>query len=153
MIEAWRIERAIYRATAFTGEGARLYGGRWNSQGISLVYAAENRSLAMLEILVHMRKPKGYELYSVQFDESLVRELRDENLPQNWDVEPPTTDTQEIGDNWVMNASSAVLSVPSAVVHEERNYILNPRHPDFKQIKVDGPFPCSFDPRLLGTKK
>lgn len=152
MIEAWRIDRAIYRATAFTGEGARLYGGRWNSQGISVVYAAENRSLAMLEILVHMRKPKGYELYSVKFDESLVQELAIKNLPRNWDVEPPLADTQEIGDNWVTRASSAVLSVPSAVVPEERNYILNPRHPDFKQLKIDGPFPCYFDPRLLGTK-
>lgn len=117
-----------------------------------MVYVAENRSLAMLEILVHMRKPKGYELYSVKFGESLVQELADENLPRNWDVEPPTTDTQEIGDSWVMIASSAVLSVPSAVVPEERNYVLNPRHPDFRQIKIDGPFPCHFDPRLLGTK-
>lgn len=152
MIEAWRIDRTIYRKTAFTGEGARLYGGRWNSQGVSVVYAAENRSLAMLEILVHMTKPKGYELYSVKFGESLVQELADENLPRNWDVEPPTTDTQEIGDSWVTIASSAVLSVPSAVVPEERNYVLNPRHPDFRQIKIDGPFPCHFDPRLLGTK-
>ena len=152
MIESWRIDRKLYRATAFTGEGARLYGGRWNSQGVSVVYTAEHRSLAMLEILVHLRKPKDYELYSVKFDESLVQELAAQNLPRNWDVEPPTSDTQEIGDNWVMSASSAVLSVPSAVVPEERNYILNPRHPDFKQFQIDGPFPCYFDPRLLGAK-
>ena len=152
MIEAWRIDRNIYRATAFTGEGARVYGGRWNSQGVSVVYTAEHRSLAMLEILVHLRRPRDYELYSVKFDESLVQELAGRNLPRNWDVEPPTGDTQEIGDNWVMSASSAVLSVPSAVVPEERNYILNPRHPDFKHIKIDGPFPCYFDPRLLREK-
>ncbi len=75
LIESWRIDRKLYRATAFTGEGARLYGGRWNSQGVSVVYTAEHRSLAMLEILVHLRKPKDYELYSVKFDESLVQEL------------------------------------------------------------------------------
>jgi RES domain-containing protein len=152
LIEAWRIDRKIYRATAFTGEGARVYGGRWNSQGVSVVYTAEDRSLAMLEILVHLRRPRDYILYSVKFDESLVQELAARNLPRNWDVEPPTADTQEIGDNWVMSASSVVLSVPSAVVAEERNYILNPRHPDFKHIKIDGPFPCYFDPRLLGEK-
>ena len=117
-----------------------------------MVYTAEHRSLAMLEILVHLRKPKDYELYSVKFDESVVQELADQNLPRNWDVEPPTSDTQEIGDNWANSASSAVLSVPSAVVPEERNYILNPRHPDFEQIQIDGPFPCYFDPRLLGAK-
>lgn len=138
--------------TALTGEGARLYGGRWNSQGVSMVYTAEHRSLAMLEILVHLRKPRDYELYSVKFDESLVQELAGQNVPQNWDIEPPSSDTQEIGDNWAMGVSSAVLSVPSAVVPKERNYILNPRHPDFKQIQIDGPFSCYFDPRLLEAK-
>jgi RES domain-containing protein len=152
LIESWRIDRKLYRATAFTGEGARLYGGRWNSQGVSVVYTAEHRSLAMLEILVHLTKPKDYELYSVKFDESLVQELAAQSLPRNWDVEPPTSDTQEIGDNWVNSASSAVLSVPSAVVPEERNYILNPRHPAFEQIQIDEAFPCHFDPRLLGAK-
>ena len=141
MIEAWRIDRKIYRARAFTGEGARLYGGRWNSEGISVVYTAEHRSLAMLEVLVHLRKPKGYELYSVKFDESFVQELATDSLPLNWDAEPSTSDTQGIGDNWVMSASSAVLSVPSAIVPEERNYILNPRHADFMHIQIDGPYP------------
>lgn len=152
MIEAWRIDRKSYRATAFTGEGARLYGGRWNSAGVPVIYTAEHKSLAMLEILVHLRKVKDYELYSVKFDESLVQELAVQNLPANWDVEPPTSDTQELGDSWVMSASSAVLSVPSVVVPEERNYILNPRHPDFKRIRIEGPFPCFFDPRLLGDR-
>jgi RES domain-containing protein len=136
LIEAWRIDRKSYRATAFTGEGARLYGGRWNSAGVPVIYTAEHKSLAMLEILVHLRKVKDYELYSVKFDESLVQELAIQNLPANWDVEPPTSDTQELGDSWVMSASSAVLSVPSVVVPEERNYILNPRHPDFKRIRI-----------------
>lgn len=152
MIEAWRIDRKSYRATAFTGEGARLYGGRWNSAGVPVIYTAEHKSLAMLEILVHLRKVKDYELYSVKFDESLVQELAIQNLPANWDVEPPTSDTQELGDSWVMSASSAVLSVPSVVVPEEQNYILNPRHPDFKHIRIEGPFPCFFDPRLLGDR-
>jgi RES domain-containing protein len=152
LIEAWRIDRKSYRATAFTGEGARLYGGRWNSAGVPVIYTAEHKSLAMLEILVHLRKVKDYELYSVKFDESLVQELAIQNLPANWDVEPPTSDTQELGDSWVMSASSAVLSVPSVVVPEEQNYILNPRHPDFKHIRIEGPFPCFFDPRLLGDR-
>jgi RES domain-containing protein len=149
LIHAWRIDRSIYRETAFTGEGAKLYGGRWNSQGVPVIYTAEHKSLAMLEVLVHLHKPRDYDLYMVSFDEALVQELAVHDLPQNWNVEPPPVDTQKVGDEWVARASSAVLSVPSAVVPEERNFILNPRHPDFEHIEISGWMPCHFDPHLL----
>jgi RES domain-containing protein len=152
LIHAWRIDRSIYRTTAFTGEGAKLYGGRWNSQGVPVVYTAEHKSLAMLEILVHLHKARNYDLYLVSFDDSLVQELALKDLPMNWNIEPPAINTQKIGDDWVASSRSAVLSVPSVVVPEERNYILNPRHPDFTLIEIGNWMPCNFDPRLPASR-
>ncbi len=155
MINAWRITKTTDIRTAFSGEGARLYGGRWNSKGIAVVYVAATRSLAMLEILVHMRNtrqtvhPIPYMLFPASFDERLIEELPPSSLPADWDLEPPTDSTKSIGDAWVSAASSPVLSVPSVIVPEERNYILNPGHSLFTQIQFGSPIPCKLDPRLL----
>ena len=155
MITAWRITKTTEIRKAFSGEGARLYGGRWNSKGIAVVYAAATRSLAMLEILVHMRNMQQtvvaipYMLFSASFDERLLEELPAVSLPQDWDLEPPADSTKSIGDAWVSAASSPVLSVPSVIVPEERNYILNPGHDRFSEIQFGSPIPCKFDPRLL----
>ncbi len=88
-------------------------------------------------------------LFPASFDERLIEELPPSSWPPNWDIEPPNDSTKFIGDAWVSAASSPVLSVPSAVVPEERNYILNPGHDLFGQIQFGPPFPCKFDPRLL----
>jgi RES domain-containing protein len=155
LIEAWRIAKTTDIRKAFSGEGSRLYGGRWNNKGIAIVYAAATRSLAMLEILVHMRNtqqtvpPIPYMLFPASFDERLIEELPSSSLPADWDLEPPTDSTKSIGDEWVSAASSPVLSVPSVIVPEERNYILNPGHNLFAQIQFGSPVPCKFDPRLL----
>jgi len=155
LIEAWRIAKTADIRKAFSGEGARLYGGRWNNKGTPVVYAAATRSLAMLEILVHVRNaqqtvpPIPYMLFPVSFDDRLIEELPPSSLPPDWDFEPPTDSTRSIGDAWVSNASSPVLSVPSVLVPEERNYILNPGHDLFAQIQLGLPVPCRFDPRLL----
>ncbi|MHB1841423.1 MAG: RES family NAD+ phosphorylase [Acidobacteriaceae bacterium] len=115
MIKAWRITKTTDIKTAFSGEGARLYGGRWNSKGIAVVYVAATRSLAMLEILVHMRNtrqtvhPIPYMLFPASFDERLIEELPPSSLPADWDLEPPTDSTKSIGDAWVSAASTTVL--------------------------------------------
>ena len=155
MIQAWRITKTTDLKKAFSGEGSRLYGGRWNSKGIAVVYAAATRSLAMLEILVHMRNaqqtvaPIPYMLFPASFNERLVEEIPLASLPPGWDIEPPTNSTKSIGDAWVSAASSLVLSVPSVIVPEERIYILNPGHKLFTQIQFGSSMPCKFDPRLL----
>ena len=155
MITAWRITKTTDMRKAFSGEGSRLYGGRWNSKGIAVAYVAATRSLAMLEILVHMRNtqqtapPIPYMLFPASFDERLVEGIPLSSLPPDWDLEPPTDSTKSIGDAWVSAASSPVLSVPSVLVPEERNYILNPGHNLFDQIHLGSPVPCKFDPRLL----
>jgi RES domain-containing protein len=149
-MEAWRITRASKPADAFSGEGARLYGGRWNSPGIRLVYTAGSRSLAILEVLAHLTKSaplNSYLLYRVECDDSLVQIL--DYLPPGWKSEPPSAASQSIGDAWVQSATHPVLSVPSAIVPEERNYLLNPAHSEFVQIVIERPVPYRFDPRLL----
>jgi RES domain-containing protein len=156
LIEAFRITPDPNPASAFSGQGARKWGGRWNSSGVALVYTAATRSLAILEILVHMRGTPGgksprrpYLIYSVIFDEALLEELSAASLPPGWDSEPPTPASQSIGESWVSAAGSPVLSVPSVLVPSERNYLLNPAHASFLKIQIGAPVACHFDPRPL----
>jgi len=155
LIQAWRITKTTDRRKAFSGEGARLYGGRWNSKGIPVVYAAATRSLAMLEILVHMRNtqqtvpPIPYMLFPASFDERLLEELPPSSLPADWDLEPPTDSTKSIGDAWVSAASSPVLSLPSVLVPETWNVLVNPLHPEANLLKITETYEHAFDARLL----
>jgi len=154
MLRAWRIVKAKYAAGAFTGEGARLYGGRWNSPGVPVVYTAANQSLAVLEVLVGLEDVSAlprFVLFKVEFGEELAETLADGDLPRDWRANPPPRSTQRLGDAWAVGARSVALSVPSAVVPAERVYLLNPRHPDFGALAIEGPYPYAFDPRLGGT--
>lgn len=139
---------------AFTGEGARLYGGRWNSPGVAVVYVAESRALAVLEILAGLRSRKTLEAYVLiesQFDEELVETLDREALSDGWRISPPGPETQSIGDRWIREARSAVLRVPSVVIPPEFNFLLNPSHPEFGGITIRDPEPFELDPRLTGS--
>jgi RES domain-containing protein len=138
-MKAWRITKQRHVRTAFSGEGARLYGGRWNSPGVPVVYVAESQSLAVLEVLVHLNAPALLEKYvflEVDFDPSLVIDLDRSSLPKNWQSDPVPEAIQAIGDRWVLSRDSAVLRVPSVLVPEESNFLLNPRHPDFGKIGI-----------------
>jgi RES domain-containing protein len=150
---AWRIVKSRYLEEAFDGEGARLYGGRWNSPGNRVVYAAEHASLAILEILVHLETSaplRGYSLIQVSFEESLIEELGVERLSPNWRASPPPVEVQSIGDQWIEGERSAVLKAPSAILPIEAVYLFNPQHPDFDKLSISTPLPFSFDKRLLG---
>ena len=152
-LAAWRIVKARYAESAFSGEGARLYGGRWNSPGVPVVYAAQHQSLAVLEVLVGLEDASllpRFVLFKVEFENGLVETLADAALPRAWRANPPPRSTQRLGDAWAAEARSAVLSVPSAVVPAERVYLLNPRHPNFGALAIEGPYPYAFDPRLGG---
>jgi RES domain-containing protein len=150
MREAWRIVKAKHAATAFDGEGARLNGGRWNSVGARVVYVSFTKSLAALEILVHLKLPVAsqYIAIPIQFDDALVEIFPIKTLPPGWDAEPPSPVSQGIGDAWVRAARSALLALPS-VITGETNYLINPAHPDFGKIKIGKHEPFTFDPRLL----
>jgi len=148
---AWRIVKAKHAATAFDGEGARLFGGRWNSPGTRMIYTSATLSLAALESLVHLSPPVlfKYVAIPVEFDESLIEKLPASALPADWTEEPPSPSTQSIGDHWVKEARSAVLEVPSVIINAEPNYLLNLEHRDFKNVSIGKPVPFAFDPRLL----
>ncbi len=116
-----------------------------------MVYAAAYRSLAMLEVLAHLQDEDEMESYSfvpIRFDESLIEVLPLESLPNYWTVDPPSLDTQSIGDTWITSRRSLVLSVPSVIIPQERNYLINPIHPALSQVTVGLPHSCQFDSRL-----
>jgi RES domain-containing protein len=151
MTRAWRIVKTRFAADAFSGEGARLYGGRWNSAGIAMVYTAGSVSLATLELLVHVDNTSvlpSFSICAVDFDESLVELLNPLTLPRDWHQSPPPTSLQTIGDDWISRGSSVVLRVPSAVIETEHNYLINPAHSDFKKLVIGSMEALKVDSRL-----
>ncbi len=150
-MKAWRITQRRLAGAAFSGEGARLFGGRWNSPGIRVIYGAQSQSLAVLEVLVHLDTPallEKYVLVEVEFASPFVTDLDRSMLPKNWKSDPVPEAVQAVGDKWASSASSAVLRVPSVLLPEESNFLLNPRHPDFRSIVISNPRSFRFDPRL-----
>lgn len=141
----YRVCRSIH--VALDGEGAKRVGGRWNSPGHPVVYMAQSISLAVLENLVHMAKedfPIGYVSVSALIPDDL-RVLTEGDLTSG-------SGAQEAGDNWLASSESAVLRVRSAVIPDEFNFLLNPRHPEFIKITSEPPVPFVFDERLFRTK-
>jgi RES domain-containing protein len=142
MLTAWRLTEELYAADIFDGEGARLLGGRWNSPRFSVAYTSTTASLAILEVLANVFRPKLLEYFvlaSCVFDESLVSHLEIDQLPENWRDPRPPAELRDIGDEWIRSERSAVLSVPSVIIEQERNYLLNPLHRDFPKIKLSSP--------------
>jgi RES domain-containing protein len=152
MASAWRIVRAARVNSAFTGEGGRVYGGRWNSRGTAVVYLSEHESLAALELFVHtmpLVPTERYLSFRLEWEDKMTEYFSLKNLPPSWNAEAPTFETMQIGDDWVRRASSVALAVPSVLSTSEKNFLLNPRHSDFKKIKISEPIEYRFDPRLL----
>lgn len=152
MSEAWRIVKKRHVQSAFDGEGARLYGGRWNSPGTSVIYASESRALCLLEVLAGIRSVTPLDAYliiPIRFDDSLVARVEPGDLPSEWRNSPPPASTQHVGDRWAEEHGSVILRVPSSIVPDEYNYLINPSHPDFAHIEIGTPEELSIDSRLL----
>jgi len=151
VLTVWRLVTARFADTAFSGEGARLYGGRWNRKGIPLVYTAGSQSLAMLEMLVQDEPLRArYVMIPARIPRAVkIEALSAEKLPADWRDLIAREQLQALGSDWAQRQSSAVLAVPSAVIPAETNYLLNPRHPDFKKIAVGAPQPFVTDLRLI----
>lgn len=149
-ITSWRIVKTKNLSGAFDGEGARIYGGRWNSKGLSVVYTAGSVSLAVLEMLVHEtpRLMSSYSVISATFDIEVIEEVRVGALTKGWSSYPAPSHVTKLGDEWLRKKRSAVLKVPSAVVATESNYLLNPAHADFGKIAIGKPLRLPIDPRL-----
>src|SRR5438552_3869220 len=114
MPRAWRIVKQRHARRAFDGEGARAHGGRWSSPGIPLVYLAESRSLAILEVLVHVMDEQiltQFVLFEVEYESRPSARLDDGKLPQDWAASPAPASSKEIGDRWFASGKSLLLSV------------------------------------------
>lgn len=147
----WRLVKQKHAATAFSGEGARIYEGRWNSAGVPVVYCSENLALAALEILVHARPvaiKDPFRTFRVTFDDSLLIRIEQKKLLDGWNAQPPIAVSKKIGDEWVNGGRSVVLSLPSVLVPLEHTYLINPKHPDFRRIKIHDMGNLRLDPRL-----
>jgi RES domain-containing protein len=151
MLIVWRLVTARFAKSAFSGDGARLYGGRWNRKGISLVYTSESQSLAMLEMLVQDEPRRArYVVIDAHIPKGVtIDRLKTEDLPSDWRNIGAREKLRAIGTKWAAKQNAAVLAVPSAVVPSETNYLLNPLHSDFRRIKTGRPQKIETDPRLL----
>jgi len=151
-VSAYRITKTKHVSNAFDGEGARLYGGRWNSIGTRVVYIAGSRSLATLEVLVHVEELSTiegqYSIIPVTIPDELIARIPSAILPRGWSSPVSIAATQLFGDRWILEGRSAVLEIPSDVTNEETNLLVNPRHDDFNRIEVGDPLPLRIDPRL-----
>ena len=153
-MRVYRIEREKYLETTLKGVGAALTEGyRWNSLNTHLVYTAESRALATLEVSIHIDLSEDLptDRFYVEIDipeDIEILELKIDELPENWDSKPPILETQYIGDDFVTQNNAAVLKVPSSIVPPEYNYLINPNHPDSKKIKVISTQRLVFDGRF-----
>jgi RES domain-containing protein len=148
----FRLSKSKY-ALDISGKGAEQSGGRWNSKGITLLYTSESRALCTTEIAVHTplgNIPLDYQIVSIEIpDDIKVEELLASELPEDWKSLPHSHSTQEIGDKFVHTNKFLVLKVPSVVVQEEYNFLINPNHKDFKRIHIKLIEPFNFDGRLF----
>lgn len=152
-MEVFRISKAKYRKD-LSGKGAELFGGRWNPIGIPALYTSQNRALCALEILAHTSKdflPPKYVIQAIQipkaFKNSII-ELTNKELPKNWDSIQNLKETEELGKTYFENNYLGII-VPSVIIKQEKNIILNPRHPKYGEIKIIEEINFIIDDRLL----
>ena len=150
-MEVFRLSTAKY-ANDLSGTGAKLHGGRWNQKGEAVLYTSGSRALALVEVLVHLTNaflPLNYQLISIYIPDNSIIELSTKSLPDDWKSIEPSDSTKKIATKWLINNEYLALRVPSVVVEGEFNYLINPLHSDFQQIKVLKIENFSFDDRLL----
>lgn len=150
-VTVWRLDSRRYSKAALSGSGAFKYGGRWNLQGTRVVYCAESRSLAAMELLVHVEDFE--DLVAMEWRATAITLPGDVierplQYPQSWRTYPYSTTTQKFGSEWVRSHRSLALRVPSAVVPGEFNFLVSPAHPGFFKLKFSSPEPFGFDARL-----
>jgi len=154
MVRIWRITHRQYHESAFSGEGARLYGGRFNSEGLKAVYTSGSLSLSLLELLVQI-DDRSYLDNCIQFYADIPGELiykpTVNQLPSSWNDVPYGKSTQKFGDQWINDEQYAVMRIPSVVVPIEFNYIINPIHVDFDKIKISNDEMVKLDPRIKNS--
>ena len=157
-MKVYRVEREKYLETTLSGIGASMSKGyRWNSFNTKLVYTTESRALATLEVSVHLDLSEDLptDRYYVEIEipnDIIILEVNIQDLPQDWDAKPPTLTTQTIGDDFVFQNEAAILKVPSSIVPQEFNYLINPNHADATRIKISSKSSMKFDARFKSNK-
>jgi RES domain-containing protein len=150
-MRVWRICRAAYVPDAFTGEGARRFGGRWNSRGVPMVYASTSLALAAVELFVHLEPGQAPDdlvfLSATLRDAEPVLTITPAELPADWRAD--LVASRSIGDNWIRAGSALALRVPSIPIPTEWNVLINPLHPRMNELKVDAPQAFVFDARMF----
>jgi RES domain-containing protein len=152
-VQVWRVTDEKYADSAFSGEGARLWGGRFNSPGIPAVYTSGSLSLALLEILVQTNDRSNLQkkvLFRADIPDTLIETPSQDDLPEKWDYIPSSKASQNYGDQWIKDETSPVLRIPSVVVPQEFNYVVNPLHSRFNEINISDVKPLPLDPRFFG---
>ena len=152
MPRMWRVVKRNHATTAFDGKAAQRFGGRWNSPGQRAVYTSATKALAVLEVVVHIdvgRRLPRLVAFTFDVDDDLVESLPVARLPRHWRASRGLEMTQRIGDGWLASGRALALAVPSAIVPEESNYLLNPAHARFHRLKLGRPVPFILDPRLV----
>lgn len=148
LLKAYRIVKRKFAGTAFSGQGARLYGGRWNSPGVAVVYTSSTIALAVLEWRAHLTQWPAPPVAIIEIEFSPTLAISPARLPNKWKQFPAPKTNAAVGDNWIRSGKSALLKVPSAIVPDEFNYLVNPLHPDFSKILRGTPRTLKVDPRL-----
>jgi RES domain-containing protein len=156
-LTVFRLSKLAYRRTLFTGQGGLYASGRWTPRGQPVVYTSASISLAVLEYTVNYRR-RGWVPATVLGRAAIPSSIPIETvsagkLPANWFAADPPRQLQKIGGDWLESGASAVLKVPSAIVIEEWNYLLNPLHADFRKIRLSTPAPFNFDRRVARSKR
>lgn len=134
-----------------SGEGARLYGGRWNKKGTSMLYFSEHLSLCVLEILVHIEQQlisNTFYFIEVEVPDKYIKLISKEELPVNWQSNVLLSSTQDFGSEWVASNKDLALKIPSAVLEFENNILINPNHSLFSKLKITRIERLNLDTRL-----
>lgn len=151
-MRVWRICRRVYADDPLSGRGGLFASGRWHTRGRPIVYASGSLALSALEYLVNVDKTLAPDdLVRVEIevpDDVAVRRVDVPDLPRTWRAYPAPAALQRLGDGWLLAGETAVLRVPSSVIPEEANYLLNPAHPDARCFAVVSTRPFAYDPRV-----
>lgn len=153
----WRVARQAHAEQPLSGEGARRYGGRWNHAGTPVVYTSASLSLAVLEHLVNLsinNLPDDLVSIQIEIPNDLRRtEISIKDLPANWRNFPAIEELKDIGADWALKEKTALLVVPSVVIPNELNYLINPAIDKARRIKIISVEPFGLDARLYPTRK
>lgn len=148
-MQLYRICKKKY-AQDLSGEGAKLYGGRWNRPGVSALYTSQHRSLALLELIVHFTSKKAlknsYCFITLEVPSESIHEVSFDQIPEDF-LKINNRKLWELTDYYFFDLKALAIQVPSVLIKNEFNVILNPQHEKFKEVK-----PTSFEPAFIDER-